>query len=117
MLSLRPRSGPVQAQIKQALHGQVRVLADSGRVGALRPKHPELPSQLVLARGRPVRIQQVPLIEHRVSHGTNSVEAIWPEWGAGSEPAGVDAHCLLTRSALSSRSTTESQLVRPCSAL
>ena len=80
MLSLRPRSSRLeikQAQVNQALHGQMRVLADSRRVRALRPKHPELPSQLVLARGRPVRIQQVPLIEHRVSYGTNSVEAIW----------------------------------------
>jgi len=93
-----------QAQIKQALHRQMRVLADCRRFGALRTEHSELPSQLVLARGRPVGVEQIPLIEHRVSHRTNS----------------VDAHCSLTRSAssaLSSRSITESQLVRPCSAL
>ena len=90
----------------------MRVLADAGRVGALWPKHPELPSQLVLARGRPVRVQQVPLIEHRVSHSTDSVDDLGPD-----RDLRVDAHGLLTRSALSSRSTTESQLVRPCSAL
>ena len=36
---------------------------------ARRPEHAELPAHLVLARGRPVRVEQVALVEHGVGDG------------------------------------------------
>ena len=101
----------IGAKVEQALHGQVGILANSGRVGALWPQHAELPSQLVLPRRGPVGVQQIPLIEHRVRHRSNPVET------SRMKIPWFHAHGSLTRSALSNRSMTESQLVRPCSAL
>ena len=89
----------------------MRILTDPRIGGALRTQYAELPSHLVLPRGCSIGVEQVALIEHRIRHGANPIQ-IDP-----TRSHRLRAHGSPTRSALSSRSTTESHVVRPCSAL
>ena len=63
-----------------------------------RPQHPELPAELVLSRGCPVRIEQIALVEHRVGNRAHRIEGRSPAL-PGSRAGGP---------------TTESHVVRPC---
>ena len=84
---------------QQALDGEVGLLPQPGGGRAGRAEHAELPAHLVLRRGRPVGVEQVPLVED----------------GVGGEPGQGEASRPLPRRARSASSvvTASSQLVSP----
>jgi hypothetical protein len=90
----------VVARAEQARAGQVGLLAESVGRGAGRAEDAPLPARRVLARGRPVGVQQVALVEHGVGDRARPVEAHEPTPAFVSSDATVSSQVVSPRTDL-----------------